>query len=501
MTRLCLTLNKPTLEENLKALTQNSPDMAELRIDLLNESEREGIVSFANRASLPLILTCRKDVDGGRWCGSDSEREELLLKAMDGDFGFVDIEEDEESVALVVKAREKGIRIIRSFHDFDETPADLEERLEAMSRKGDLVKAAVMTRGSSDLLRLFQVADAWKEGHPGEDNLILLGMGPYGVPSRILAGRMGCFLSFCSPDAAETAPGHMSWDILHHLYRADRVGRDTRIFGIIGNPVLHTRSPQIHNPGFHSLHMNAVYLPFTVDDLPSFFSLAELLNLQGCSVTVPHKQAVREFLVEEDEAVSVVGACNTLLRRSDAEGGGFRGANTDVIGFIDPLKDTLKEALNDTVKPVGSLMGMRAAVIGAGGAGRSAVYALVNEGCRVSIFNRSRERAVELAAEFGAEGGSLEELSARCSEGNVNYDLIIQTTSVGMHGVHGDPDPIPFYNFRGTELVYDIIYTPAETVMMKRASEAGCRVLGGMPMLKAQGRAQFRMFTGKDLPD
>ncbi len=496
MTRLCLTLNKPTLDQNLKDLERNSPDMAELRIDLLNESEREGIVSFPSRASLPLILTCRKTVDGGAWNGSDAERETLLLDAMEGGFGFVDLEEDEESSTLETRAREKGIRIIRSFHDFEGTPDDLESRLEAMGTRGDLVKAAVMTRGSADLLSLFRIADGWKSRHPEKENLILLGMGAFGVPSRILAGRMGCFLSFCSPDAAETAPGHMSWETLHNLYRAHLVDTETRIYGIIGNPVLHTQSPHIHNPGFHALGRNAVYVPFTVDDLSSFFALAERLDLQGCSVTVPHKQKVREYLSEEEEAVSAVGACNTLLRCGDDDDRGFRGANTDVIGFIEPLK----ALLGSDDSRGSSLKGLKAAVIGAGGAGRSAVYALTGEGCRVSVFNRSRDRAVELAHEFGAEGASLEELAERCKEESPRFDLIIQTTSVGMHGVPGESDPIPFYDFQGDELVYDIIYTPAETVMMKRAAKAGCRVLGGMPMLKAQGRAQFQLFTGHDLP-
>ena len=490
MTRLCLTLNKSTLKENLADLERNHSDMAELRIDLLKESEREGIIDFSSRVSLPLILTCRKEIDGGQWSGSDADREALLLWALDGNFGFIDIEEDELSSALEEKARDRGIKIIRSFHDFRETPADLESRLEAMSERGDLVKAAVMTRGSSDLLTLFRIADSWDERHRGKNNLILLGMGAFGVPSRILAGRMGCFLSFCSPDKVETAPGHMSWETLHDLYRAGQVDRDTQIFGIIGNPVLHTRSPQIHNPGFQALGRKAVYVPFTVDDLPSFLSLAELLDLRGCSVTVPHKQAIREFLASEDEAVSAVGACNTLLRLDKSVGGGFRGANTDINGFIDPLKEVIQGDLKD----------LKAAVIGAGGAGRAAVYALVKEGCKVAVFNRSRNRAVELGKEFGAEGASLDELSELCNRDKAGFDLIIQTTSVGMHGVPGDPDPIPFYKFTGHELVYDIIYSPPETELMKRASLAGCRVLGGMPMLLAQGRAQFLLFTGRDLP-
>ncbi|MDA3958912.1 shikimate dehydrogenase [Oceanispirochaeta sp.] len=492
MTRLCLTLCRPTLEENLEDLKNSSPDLAELRIDLLTDLEsypRGSLLSFPEKAGLPLILTCRKTADGGAWSGTDSQREALLLELMEGGYSYIDLEEDEDSKALHRKAREKGILIIRSFHDFLSVPEDLEERLESMSHRGDLVKAALMPRGINDLLILFQAGRTWQERHPGEDRLIILGMGAYGVPSRILAPLMGCFLTFCSPPGAEAAPGHMSWETLHELYRVQELTAETGLYGIIGNPVLHTRSPQIHNPGFRAAGINAVYVPFTVDDLDAFFTLANFLNISGFSVTVPHKEAVRAFLQQEDEAVQVVGACNTVVRMKGSRQG-WEGFNTDVIGFIEPLKEkipTLKEK--------------KAAVIGAGGAARSAVFALLQEGCELSIFNRSENRALQMAEEFCCAGGSLDSFKEKTDSGET-YDLIIQTTTVGMG--EGKPEeeqenPIPFFAFTGKEVLYDIIYIPRETPLMAKASRAGCTVLGGMPMLLEQGRAQFRLFTGTNL--
>jgi len=482
MTRLCLTLSRPTLEENLKDLNSSSPDIAELRIDLLDSMNMEDLVSFPLKTKVPLILTCRFRADGGAWTGNRVLREALLLSVMDGAYAYMDLEEDESSELLVQKAREKGIKIIRSFHDFKKVPGDLLQRLEEMSSRGDLVKAAVMPKGIDDLKSLFETAESWNKMHPGEDRLILLGMGAYGVPSRILAGRMGCFLTFCSPSGHETAPGHMDWHTLHNTYRAGEIDRETLIYGIIGNPVLHSRSPQIHNPGFHKRNLRAVYIPFTVDNVESFFKLAGLLNIRGFSVTVPHKEEVRPFLYSEDPAVQAVGACNTVIRGK----AGWEGFNTDVIGFIEPLKKFR------------ALKGLKAALIGAGGAARSAVYALQQEGCEVNVFNRTVERALVLVRDFGCRGGSLENLREELEKGTA-FDLVIQTTSAGMHGT-GQDNPVPFYPFTGRELVYDIIYTPPETSLMKAAGEAGCTVLGGLPMLEQQAAAQFKLFTGADLP-
>ncbi|QEN06947.1 shikimate dehydrogenase [Oceanispirochaeta crateris] len=486
MSRLCLTLCRSTLAENLQDLKDNSPEMGELRIDLLDSLDIEELLAFPEKAQIPLILTCRKTIDGGAWSGTDQERETLLLELLKGRYSYIDLEEDESSAALSQRAAEWGTQLIRSFHDFQGVPENLEDRLESMSHRGSLVKAAVMPQGVNDLLRLFQVGRSWKKNHPKEDNLILLGMGDFGVPTRILAPFLGSFLTFCSPGGAEAAPGHMSWEVLHDLYRVQDLTPLSSLFGIIGNPVLHSQSPQIHNPGYHSAGIDGVYIPFTVDDLKAFFDLADFLNIRGFSVTVPHKEGVRAFLKKEDEAVKAVGACNTVVRMGGGQEG-WEGFNTDVIGFIEPLKGI-----------AGSLKGKKAALIGAGGAARSAAYALLKEGCEVSIFNRNKDRALSLARDFSCLGGSLGFLEEKTAAGE-RYDLVIQTSSAGMHGSLEDVNPIPFFPFTGDELFYDIIYTPPETPAMRCAAAAGCRVLGGLPMLQEQGRAQFRLFTGCDL--
>ena len=476
MACLCLTLSADTLEENLEILRENQPDMAELRIDFLDPGYAGSIVEFSGKITIPLILTCRKTVDGGVWKGSDEERIDYLLRCLEGNFDFIDLEEDERSAALTEKAAERGCRIIRSFHDFDKVPEDLEERLRAMEKQGDLIKAAVMPKGTADLLRLFQIGRRWKK-----DNLILLGMGDYGVPSRILASRMNSFLTFCSPRGKSAAPGHMSPDVLRDIYRVDKLDCNTRLYGIIGNPVLHTRSPQIHNAGLAATGQNGIYVPFTVDDTEAFFKLAHFLDIRGFSVTVPHKQSVMALLDRQDDAVRKIGACNTVVREGDS----WCGYNTDASGFIIPLKRKKRD-----------LKGLKAAVLGAGGASRSVVYALIREGCDTVVFNRTADKAAVLADEMGCSSGSLDDFISLTPGA---FDLIIQTTSSGMEGSLSD-NPVPDYEFTGNEMVYDIIYTPPVTPFMNKAERAGCSVLGGWPMLVEQAREQFRLFTGKTLP-
>ena len=203
---------------------------------------------------------------------------------------------------------------------------------------------------------------------------IILGMGEWGFPSRVLARPLGGMLSFVSPPGAATAaPGHLDPETLAGLYRYRELGTATRIFGVIGNPIMHSLSPAIHNPAYTRQGIDAVYLPFQVDNLSDWFALAEELPVEGFSVTVPHKEAVRRFLTGEDADVTAVGACNTVFRRPDRDDGaekiGWWGANTDVAGFLAPLEDLLSERFSTAAE---SSPGVT--VIGAGGAARAVIH-------------------------------------------------------------------------------------------------------------------------------
>ncbi len=475
---LCLTLTGNTLEKNTEyiELYHTMSDLCELRIDLLEQMNLQDIIAFSQQAQLPLILTCRRERDGGAYRRTDRTRTGQLNRLLrEGTWAYVDLEEDFRRGELEQIARERNIRIIRSFHDMQRVPADLFSRIERIAAKGEIPKAAVTALNIRDALTLFsaeqQLAHIEKK--------IILAMGDYGVPTRILYRRTGSLLTYASPPGTSAAPGHLDIESMKHIYRSDQVNSQTNIYGIIGNPVLHTASPRIHNPAFHKVGINAIYVPFLVDDVRTFFTFADRLSVKGFSVTVPHKQQVLPYLGRITREVKQIGSCNTVVWEREY----WKGINTDYYGFLRPILNLLD---GERIK--------RAAVIGAGGAARAVVWALRNHQCSVVILNRTPQRAEELARQTGSSWAALDD-TASISQ----VDLIVQTTSVGM-APDTDADPLPGYTFRGDEVVYELIYTPEMTAFMKRAKLSGCSLVPGKQMLLGQGIMQFETFTGLNYP-
>jgi len=455
--------------------------MVELRADYLDPSELSLLTSFPRRAGLPAILTVRRRRDGGLWDGAEAERSTLLARSVTGGFAFVDLEEDLEDPGLDRAVKRAGVRVIRSFHDFSGAPQGLGERLRRLPRgPGEIPKAAVMPKSSEQLIRL---AEALLQ--PGRGEKILVGMGEAALFSRVLAAKMGCFLTYCSivSDTA-AAPGHLDPRTLVELYRFRRQNADTFVCGVIGDPIAHSRSPELHNRGYERLGLNGVYLPFLVDDVPAFFRLADLLEVRGFSVTMPHKRTVLPLLHDRDPAIERIGACNTVVRRNQR----WWGTNTDVQGFLSPLERTVPQLLVPTTK---------ATVIGAGGGARSVVHALCSRGIHPLIVNRSVAGARALADLFDCSWAELG--AAAVPRIRRHADLIVQATGAGMEP-DSQADPLPQYGFSGSEVVYDLVYQPLLTVFRRRAQEAGCRTISGLDMLYAQGASQFEYFTGRKYP-
>jgi 3-dehydroquinate dehydratase/shikimate dehydrogenase len=489
MNRICLSLTGNTISRNKTLLDDCRPlvQLAEIRTDFLDERELAALGRAPQTLGVPLILTCRRARDGGRYTGSDRERLGLLSRALNDaaawgrPFAFVDVEEDLQARDVETLARSTGGRVIRSIHDPRGVPTDLANRLTGMRHhRSDLPKAAVTPCSTADLTGLFRTA----RGEKGEK--ILIGMGDYGFPTRVLTARMGSYLTFASaPQTHSAAPGHIDPQTLTSLYRYQRVTAGTRVFGVIGNPVMHSFSPAIHNRGYRMTGLDAVYLPFLVDDVAQFFELADELAINGVSVTIPHKQAVIRFLAERSSSVATVGACNTLVRRDEL----WYGTNTDVPGFLSPLSES------------GGMEGRnpgRATIVGAGGASRAVIHALVGQGWDLLILNRTAEKAADLGREFGCEHGALDRRGLDRVAGF--RDLIVQTTSLGMIPWETE-DPLAGYEFDGSEVVYDLVFNPPETIMLARARSAGCITIRGGRMLVAQALHQFKLFTGEDYPE
>lgn len=476
--RICLSLTERTIGEDLAIVERERGrvDLVEVRADFLDAEEISHLAAFPERAGLPAILAFRRESDGGVRTIEEAERIALLDRALAGEWAYVDLEHDLEDGKLEQRAVETGSEVIRSLHDFEGVPDRLAARIDGLARTArEIPKAAVMPRTTAGLL---EVLEASEQIHAAR--AIVVAMGEWGFPSRVLPSRFSSVLTYSTAGRLQAAPGHVTPEILRSIYRVGELDESPTIYGVIGNPVLHSRSPWIHNPALRSLGLNAVYIPIPVDDLSTFAELADRLPIGGASVTVPHKEAVRALLSAVDPSVDSAGACNTLVRG----GGGWRGYNTDIAGFLEPLRD---RAATD-------LSGLATLVVGAGGAARAVVAGLRGEGARVTIVNRSADRARALASQFDCDRIDISEVGR-----SGPFDIVVQATSAGMTP-HEDVDPLAGYRFRGSEIAYDLVYAPPRTRFLKRAEASGCRVIGGREMLICQAHAQFRLFTGHDYP-
>jgi 3-dehydroquinate dehydratase/shikimate dehydrogenase len=493
MAKLCLCLTGSTLERDLEILEKyrDCVDIAELRVDCLDADERLHVRRFPTLAGLPVILTIRREADGGRFSGGEAGRIGLFSRALAfaqadrrHNFAFVDLEDYLDVPNIEEAVRSFGTRIIRSTHTVDGVEQDLAARIRGLRRVGDeLVKLAVAPTCTEDLLRVLIAAQ-----QTSDIDKILVCMGPFGTPSRILAEQFGSQISYTSPhsepDSPIAAPGQFEPRELAEVFRFRSITRATRLFGIAGYPLKTTLSPAFFNAVFAFENMDAVYVPFQTDSIAAFLRLARELGMEGVSITIPHKESVLPFLAEASDEVRLIGACNTIVRSDE----GWNGFNTDAQGFSGSLLNFINRK---------HFRGRRVTIVGAGGAARSVAFELHRLGAKALILNRTELRAKDLAERFNFAWGRLDgkgiNLIKRYS------DIIIQTTSVGMSG-YEEYDPLEFYRFSGSEVVMDLVYRPERTVLLKRAAAAGCRVLNGYDMLMRQAQLQYGHFLGAEFP-
>jgi 3-dehydroquinate dehydratase/shikimate dehydrogenase len=310
-------------------------------------------------------------------------------------------------------------------------------------------------------------------------NVVGIAMGEEGLVSRVLGPRAGAAFTFASSgDGVETAPGQVTAKTLRDLFRVEHLDQATRIFGVAGNPIAHSLSPLMHNTAFRRENVNAVMLPLKVRALDDLLAVVRELPLAGVAVTMPLKQEVLPFLANMDPLTGRIGACNTLRTGAD---GKLYGFNTDVAGVVRPLEKRL------------TLKGARIAVLGAGGAARAAVFGLVAQGAEVVVVNRTHETAVALAKEAKAKALKLEQLAKH------HFDVLINSTPCGMKG---SKQALPIEeNQLNAGLVFDMVYNPLETPLLKLAHSRGIPVVSGIEMFVQQGARQFEIWTGKPAPE
>lgn len=262
--------------------------------------------------------------------------------------------------------------------------------------------------------------------------------------------------------------------------------------GLLGWPVGHSRSPAMHNAAFRALGLNWQYLllPVAPEDVGDAVRGLRALRFAGANVTVPHKQAVMPFLDEVTLEAQAIGAVNTIVNRD----GHLVGYNTDAIGFLRALREAGFEP-----------RGCRAVVLGAGGAARAVVYALLAAQATVTVANRTVEKARELARDLGRVFGTTVHViplhsRAALAQALGGADLLVNATSVGM-APHADACPLPAdLPLHPSLTVYDTVYVPRETQLIRRAQEAGAKAVDGLGMLLHQGAVAFELWTGMKPP-
>ncbi|MEJ7860636.1 MAG: shikimate dehydrogenase [Pyrinomonadaceae bacterium] len=491
--KICISVCAETSEELIEQMMRAKllADVIELRFDCLKKIEPEKIWSSIKLVRQTfdgkLLATFRSTEQGGKINLTFAERKEFWLDSGVSDFvDWADFELDfpgEDINQSSVKVFEK---ILKSFHDFKKIPPNSDEIYKQTAVGSETLKIALQTDEIADTIAVWKILERARSDNK---EIVPIAMGEAGKWTRILGLAHGALMTYAALDeGSETAPGQISARDLIETYRVKELTEKTDVYGIVGHPVAHSLSPFMHNAAFRSQNIDAVYIPFEVKNLDEFikrFVKSETreveLNIKGFSVTIPHKTAIIKHLDFIDETAEKIGAVNTV----NIERGKLCGYNTDAEGFIEPLKNIY-----------GDLSGAKIALLGAGGAARACVYALVKQKANVQIFARNVEKAQSLADEFKVRGSRFKVQG----ESYEHFDIVVNTTPLGTKGVLENQTPATAEQIQHINLIYDLVYNPFETQLIKEAKQAFVPTIGGMAMLVGQAMAQFKAWTGKDAP-
>lgn len=463
MINLCLTLADPSftvLNQKITRYTGQVPYI-EVRLDYLDEPQ---VPSVQPDQGTDFIATCRPLREGGRYRGEEQDRLDLLQKAAHAGFKWVDLEHDVQERPNLPSST----RIVRSYHCFDRFPADLPSRLESMrDTGGDVIKLAVSITTTQQLVTLLEWMESALEATP----CVILGMGDLGQPSRLLGGFLGNSWTYVAENESTlVAPGQLTLKKAMECYQLPNWTSPPLFYGLLGNPIAHSLSPDIHNQLFQHHQLEKVYLPFLIDDVGVWFDYIEKSRLcfQGFSVTLPFKTDVLKVVQQK---TSPVDSLNTLTKRNSQ----WEGLNTDYPGFLHALEKH------------GSLKGKTAVVLGNGGVAHTVVKALQDQGTEVTVVGRNREKVSHFSKRYGCRYTLFSDLP-------MTADLCVNATPVGQFpNVQDTPltgDQLDF------QLIYDLVYRPEQTRLLELARRRELKTISGMEMFVEQAALQFTAWTG-----
>jgi 3-dehydroquinate dehydratase / shikimate dehydrogenase len=483
MSKICVSVSGETPGELLARAEQIADEnpLLELRLDTLHKPQAvlPKLRAFLSaHRHVTVIATCRRTEGGGHFVGELFEQAEILDGAARAGCQLIDVEiESAETMRPVdwKRLRASGAALILSYHDYAHT-RNLEKAFERMQRfEPEFYKIVSTARSLSENLAVLELL----ERHADTFNVIAMAMGEPGIVSRLLSARAGSAFTFASAAVGEeTAPGQVTLDRMRSLYRFEEIDAATRVYGVVGHPITHSLSPLMLNAAFRRERINAVCLPLETTKVHDLLTLVEKLPIAGLAVTMPLKQEILSALSRMDELSTRIGACNTVVRGPD---GRLFGFNTDAGAVVGPLERRL------------SLKGARVLVLGAGGAARAAVFGLKEKGAEVHILNRTPEPAKELAQHAKAKVMKREQLT------KTDFDVVLNATPAGMHGNKTAsllaPDELR------ARFVFDMVYNPIETPLLRMAHEKGIGIIPGVEMFVHQGARQFEIWTGKPAPE
>jgi 3-dehydroquinate dehydratase/shikimate dehydrogenase len=493
-------------EEQIRTAVSVGAEIIELRTDFLVHLSVDLALQVINAArqiapALPIIVTCRDYHQGGALRHSNQLRTDVLTATVRAGADFVDVEYDNflsralsGKISVAISTR-TATRLILSTHNFQTKFKNITKLYWEIVNvfTGCIPKLVYSAHHINDC---FDILDLL---HDQKGDLIAFCMDEPGFITRILAKKLDAFVNFaCINEKAATAPGQPTVRQLKNIYRWDSINVQTELYGVIGSPIAHSLSPIVHNACFADVGSNKVFLPLLVKGTQAEFNTfmdnvlsRPWLDFRGLSVTLPHKENALEYVKLKkgsiDPLAEKIGAANTIIideSRTTSHEPRLSAYNTDCPGALDTITSSLGIDRSGFKK-------MPVAVIGAGGAARAIVAGLADAKAKIIIYNRTVERAKNLAHEFKCDYAPLDELN------KLKAKLVINCTSVGMSpNINATPVDAKFLN--KDMAVFDTVYNPAETLLLKQAGQIGCKTISGLDMFISQAAGQFKLFTGHE---
>ncbi len=477
--KICISITETNSRKALSAVKKacKLADLVELRLDFLQDLNEKNLKKLIKACKKPVIATCRKQSDGGKIFHTGQERFQILQNAIKFGAELIDLELSSANEMLYSLKKNAGkTKFILSYHNFHETPlnAKLETVLNEMIQfTPDFVKVFCKAQKLNDVVRLFE---SMQKTHKKSKTVFGL-IGELGEPSRILAPFFGGEWTYAALEKGkESAEGQLTVQELLKIYRVKRFKSMPRIFTGIGNPITQSKGPVIHNAALQKAKINALMLKVKVEELNDFKQFFNYFQVEGSSITLPWKQEIMHFMNSLNPAVKKINAMNTVVKRK----GKLIGFNTDFIGAVNSLKTVTK------------LKGKKVALFGAGGAAKAIAFGLKQEKAQVTIINRTKEKAQEIASRFEQKFVSLDSLKTF----NEKFEVIINSTSIGMVPKINE-SIVPEKFLKKGAIVFDCVYNPLKTKLLKTAEKKGCKTVSGIEMFIEQAAEQFKLWHGK----